>query len=161
MEEILDTLDYHGNIDKTYELASKGQRFTNYFIDFIGYMILSLIIGFVLGMILVYFGNISYLFEEEGTLKSKIIEWVLGLIILTGYYTIMEYFFKGKTLGKLITGTRAVTLENERMDLYTTFIRTICRFIPFEPFSFLGDKAEGWHDSLSKTKVIVDKGWND
>jgi len=57
----------------------------------------------------------------------------------------------------LLTGTRAVTLDNQRMDFSTTFIRSCSRAIPFEAFSFLGDN--GWHDSLSGTKVIEDKGW--
>jgi len=34
--------------------------------------------------------------------------------------------------------------------------RTLCRYIPFEPFSFLGNKPIGWHDSLSKTLVVKD-----
>ena len=33
-------------------------------------------------------------------------------------------------------------------------IRSLCRFIPFEAFSFLGDEGRGWHDSLSDTYVV-------
>ena len=32
--------------------------------------------------------------------------------------------------------------------------RTLCRFIPFEPFTFLGLNSRGWHDSFSKTYVV-------
>ena len=28
------------------------------------------------------------------------------------------------------------------------------RFIPFEPFSFLGGGGNGWHDSLSGRRVV-------
>jgi hypothetical protein len=31
-------------------------------------------------------------------------------------------------------------------------IRTVCRFIPFEPFSALGKQP--WHDLLSDTDVV-------
>ena len=81
------------------------------------------------------------------------------MVVVVLYYTVMEYFFKGKTLGKFITKTRAVTLENERLDFQTTFIRSLCRVIPFETFSFIGEESNGWHDSISKTKVIEDDGW--
>ena len=78
-------------------------------------------------------------------------------VFFTTYYIIMEYVFKGKTFGKLLTKTRAVTEYGERMDLGTIMVRSLCRLIPFEAFSFLGEEGtKGWHDTISKTKVIYD-----
>jgi len=125
MEDILDRFDEFPNQEKTFKLASTGQRFANYLLDFIGYIILALIIVVILGFIQVMMGNESYLIEEEDTFAAKIADWIVSILIMTVYYTTMEYFFKGKTLGKLITGTRAVTIDNERMDLQTTFVRTM------------------------------------
>ena len=34
------------------------------------------------------------------------------------------------------------------------FLRSLCRFIPFEVFSFLGSEGRGWHDSMSNTYVV-------
>jgi hypothetical protein len=34
--------------------------------------------------------------------------------------------------------------------------RTLCRFIPFEVFSFFGEA--GWHDSIPKTQVVAVRG---
>ncbi len=161
MEDILDSFDNLDNSTKLYERANTGKRFTNYVIDHIAFYLFSLCIGFVLGIVLVILGNEEILYEEDPSVSSSLMDMVLGLIIMTIYYVFSEYLFKGKTIGKMITGTRAVTLDNERMDLQTTFIRTICRFIPFEAFSFLGERSVGWHDSISKTKVIVDKDWNE
>jgi uncharacterized RDD family membrane protein YckC len=162
MEDTLDTIDNYGPNEMEFKLAENGKRFANYLIDFVAYLIFSMVIGVIFGLVLVLMGNESYLIvEEEVTFSTKIKDWMFGIAVMTIYYTAMEYFFKGKTIGKLITGTRAVTLTNERMDLQTTFIRTICRFIPFEAFSFFRDQPGGWHDSLSKTKVIIDEGWHE
>jgi hypothetical protein len=39
----------------------------------------------------------------------------------------------------------------------TMVLRSLCRLIPFEPFSFLGSDARGWHDSITKTRVVRKK----
>ncbi|MFN7120071.1 MAG: RDD family protein, partial [Saprospiraceae bacterium] len=70
------------------------------------------------------------------------------------YYILAEYLSKGKTLGKLVTGTRAVTLTGETPTLNQIIGRSFARVIPFEPFSYLGDSPNGWHDQLSETIVI-------
>ncbi len=42
------------------------------------------------------------------------------------------------------------------MDFKTAFIRSLCRLISFEQFSYLGGGLNGWHDSLSNTQVVQD-----
>jgi len=161
MDEILDSIDGISTNKKIFNTASKDKRLANYFIDLIGYFILSGLVGMVIGLLAISTGN-EIVFLEGGdrtTIESRLIEWLWGMIIVVLYYTVLEYFFKGKTLGKLITKTRAVTLENERLDFQTAFIRSLCRVIPFEAFSFIGEDSNGWHDSISKTKVIEDDGW--
>lgn len=160
MKETFDNIDDFAVKQESYQLATFGQRFTNYIFDSFGYMILSSIIGFVMGAVMISIDKAPIL-GQENTLQSNLLDILIGLAVLTIYYSSLEYFFKGKTLGKLITGTRAVTEDNQRMDFQKTLVRTICRLIPFEAFSFLGEKPKGWHDTLSKTKVIVDKGWRD
>jgi uncharacterized RDD family membrane protein YckC len=44
----------------------------------------------------------------------------------------------GKTVGKYVTGTQVLTEDGEQPSVGTIFIRTLCRIIPFEPFSFFG-----------------------
>lgn len=141
-----------------YKLADKGLRFANYMIDYIS---ITLGFGFILGAIMVAFGDTSYLDETDNILATQLRDYVIGAVMMTTYYTLSEYFFKGKTLGKLLTKTRAVTLENRPMDLGTAFKRSLSRIVPFEAFSFLGSMPSGWHDRWTDTKVILDKDWRE
>ncbi|MBK7938196.1 MAG: RDD family protein [Lewinellaceae bacterium] len=76
-------------------------------------------------------------------------------LILFRYYTIMEAAFNGKTIGKLITRTRAV-----RKTVLPS-VGTRSRFalaLPFlyrsNPFRFLQEAWAG--DSIPKTRVVND-----
>ncbi|MEM0994106.1 MAG: RDD family protein [Bacteroidota bacterium] len=155
-----DILDHNVSeqTQKTYTLASKGQRFANYIIDIIAYTVLSGLIGGIIGAL--FFESVDNYFLEEET-SNSIRDWVVGVLIVVGYYTASEYWLKGKTLGKYITRTRAVQLDNSAMNLETVLKRSIIRVIPFEALSFLGDSLRGWHDKWSDTKVIRDENWED
>lgn len=61
---------------------------------------------------------------------------------------------KGRTIGKMITKTRTVTEDLKTPDFGVILTKSFCRVIPFEAFSFLGEKTTGWHDRFSKTRVI-------
>ena len=69
------------------------------------------------------------------------------------YYVPQEAFW-GRTIGKLITGTRVVSEDGGPASFGQVVGRTFARMIPFEPFSFFGSTASGWHDSLSHTRVV-------
>jgi uncharacterized RDD family membrane protein YckC len=63
----------------------------------------------------------------------------------------------GRSLGKLATGTRVIAAEGGPPSFARVLGRTLARFIPFEAFSFLTDRdgrPVGWHDSLSRTRVV-------
>lgn len=76
------------------------------------------------------------------------------LLLITSfiYYFFSELLF-GQTIGK-IPDNSFVQYKGNR--LKAIFIRTICRFIPFEPFSFLFAE-KGWHDRFSNTKVVIEE----
>lgn len=80
----------------------------------------------------------------------------LSLAVTFSYYIIMEAATKGRTLGKLATGTIAITQDGTPFTFKHALLRTLCRFIPFEPFSAFGYMP--WHDSVTKT-VVVKKTW--
>jgi uncharacterized RDD family membrane protein YckC len=68
------------------------------------------------------------------------------------YYGLMESLFK-VTPVKFLTGTSVVNEYGTGIPSPARFWgRTCCRFIPFEPFSFLGTR--GWHDALLQTMVV-------
>jgi uncharacterized RDD family membrane protein YckC len=58
----------------------------------------------------------------------------------------------GADAGKLLFGTFVVSASGAKPAFGQIVKRTLCRYIPFEPFSFFGET--GWHDSISKTRVV-------
>jgi uncharacterized RDD family membrane protein YckC len=133
-------------------LATKGQRFTNFIVDILLYYALCALIGIALGVlsVLAHKPGIIEALQNMGNLTS----YLLGAIILTLFFFITEALTKGRTLGKFITGTVVVDRDGLQATSRQFFIRSICRVIPFEPFSFLGSNR-GWHDRYSDTYVVV------
>ena len=78
------------------------------------------------------------------------------------YLMIFELVF-GRTPGKLITRTRVICSKTKKSPSFSQVVsRTFSRFIPFEWLSFLSAQPVGWHDSISKTKVVDETpiNWN-
>jgi len=68
------------------------------------------------------------------------------------YYFIFEYFI-GQTIGKMITKTKVVNMnDDEKPNLIKITIRTLSRLIPIDFLSYLF-MSNGIHDLLSKTKL--------
>ncbi len=128
----------------TTEAAGKGRRFGTLLVDYACYMALSFCVGIA----------VALLFGQSGieTLNA-IPNLVLGIGILTAYYTFFEGIW-GRTPGKFVFGTVVVDEEGRKPPVGQVVVRTACRFIPFEAFSFLG-KNRGLHDRISKTQVIL------
>lgn len=133
-------------------IASKGKRLANFLIDYFLYYIIFQIITGLMAFSLIY------LFQDWVVNNPSSI-WLLYLFILfinsVGYIffmTLQEFLFKGRTIGKYITGTIVVKEDGETPGFKDYFLRSLCRIIPFEIFSFLGET--GWHDSISKTRVV-------
>lgn len=120
-------------------------RLINYFIDHVCILIIAVLANFLIGHFTKEPGN-----AYEGNKFSYVFYTLIFTIV---YYVILEGF-TGRTIGKLITGTKLITTDCKKPTVYSVFIRTICRYIPLEPLSFLGDEPTGWHDDLSKTVVI-------
>lgn len=142
-------------IDKPLIEATTGQRFVNFLIDNVVMRYgLSFLTGAVVGAILgILFPDYMTEVVNEGEGSSLIL---LGIAIVLFnyflYYTICEKVFKGYTLGKLITGTRAIREDGGELTFKDALLRTLSRMVPFEPFSALGGRP--WHDSWTKTTVV-------
>jgi uncharacterized RDD family membrane protein YckC len=128
------------------ELASHVQRFLNMLIDVAGYFVLAMLIGVLLGLFAP--GAI-----ESLELSGPLAEYLFGVLIFTIYYLPLEAAF-GRTLGKLVTRTRVVTVDGGTPNFHQLLGRTMARFVPFEAFSFLSRDAVGWHDRWSGTRVV-------
>ena len=140
--------------EKNYFLASQGARLLNFSIDLLVFMTIT-------------YAILISIFSLNPELKQQYIEfdnrssvsWILKLskwLIFIVSYSLMEFLLRGKTIGKFITKTRAVTENNKMLSIKDALLRSLYRMIPFEPFSFLGASLTGWHDRLSKTIVIKD-----
>lgn len=124
--------------------ASAGRRLANCVIDQIAILGMAIVAMIILMMI---FGP-----SVERALKGPL-EYLLGYGVSFIYYASLE-MLTGTTLGKLVTRTVVVSENGETPTKLQFFLRSLSRFIPFEPFSFLGEDNRGWHDTLSRTYVI-------
>lgn len=130
--------------------ASKGKRFANFLIDYLGaFVFLTLIMSFL------YLAGIWDI-EEEST-ANDLKERLFGMFFYAVYYTLIESALGGKSLGKFVTRTKTVTIYGQKPDFVTFLKRSFSRIVPFEPFSFLGSSESGWHDRWSDTMVIDEK----
>ncbi|MHC4365583.1 MAG: RDD family protein, partial [Planctomycetota bacterium] len=80
----------------------------------------------------------------------------VGLSYVFLYYFIFEAICQ-RTPAKFITGTKVIASVGSKPTVGTIAKRTLIRFVPFEPFSILGEKVYGWHDRWSGTYVIKAK----
>lgn len=152
----LDSSDVFSS-DNDFPIASKGKRFLNLLIDTIVFYLMSFIFGFIM---VAFFMSEEQMIQYVDTEQSTIQDYLIAFSIFFVYYFGMEYFFKGKTVGKFLTKTRAVRIDNSRLDPKEAALRTLSRLVPFEAFSFLGSDPSGWHDKWTQTIVIEDKGWD-
>jgi uncharacterized RDD family membrane protein YckC len=146
-EHLLDDLEY------TYTQASSGKRFTNYLIDRIAFYLLwrALFAWFTRPIAIVLYKTS----HDKTVLGFEIILMALAAFVL--FMTACEAITKGKTPGKFITGTRAVTADGAMITPKMALLRSLARLTPFEPFSAVGNPSYPWHDRWTRTLVIVEK----
>ncbi|HEV8508744.1 MAG TPA: RDD family protein, partial [Chitinophagaceae bacterium] len=70
------------------------------------------------------------------------------------YMGLIEAVFKGRSIGKLITGTIAVNNDGSRINGQTALLRGLSRAVPFNALSALGSPCYPWHDRWNKTYVV-------
>jgi uncharacterized RDD family membrane protein YckC len=146
-EHLLDDIEY------TYTQARSGKRFANYLIDRVAF--------YILWRTLFQFFTLPIASALYRTSHNKYVI-TLELYLMAGagfvlFITAFEAITKGKTIGKWITGTRAVTADGYLITPKTALLRSLSRLVPFELFSALGDPSYPWHDRWTRTIVIVEK----
>ncbi|MFP9098772.1 RDD family protein [Flavobacterium sp. RHBU_24] len=133
-------------------LAPLSKRFLNFFIDTVVLCsMLTLGLSF-LGDYLSKACNFDALVigpPAFGNIKYTL----AGAAITIAYYGLFETLLS-RTPGKFITDTRVVMADGSKPGNNVILIRTLCRQIPLEAFSFLFMPPMGFHDMLSKTLVV-------
>ena len=140
----------------TLEPASVGQRFVNHIIDVISFIVIAIGAGMFIGIILALGLREKASRGESMSLEAastlQIFLTLAYLTIIFGYYTLMEKLSKGRTMGKLITKTKAVGIDGYDLTWKQAMLRSIIRFVPFEALSAFGGNP--WHDQWTDTKVV-------
>jgi uncharacterized RDD family membrane protein YckC len=124
--------------------AGRWRRFANFLIDYAGFTFLGAIVGV---LVVVVFG------DEGSAFLQSTPDMLVGAPIFLGYYIVLEGL-TGRTLGKLVTGTKVVNEDGLKPTFGQIVGRAFSRLIPFEAFSFFGEQGRGWHDRLPRTYVI-------
>lgn len=135
---------------RSLEYATTGQRFVNYLIDGASFYLFIIVVGIVIVLIT---GNPTIIEDLENTVP--LLDRLISLILFAIYMGLVEGLGNGKSLGKLITRTRAVNEDGSRISFSTAFLRGLCRAVPFEPLSAFG--GHPWHDQWTKTRVAKDE----
>jgi uncharacterized RDD family membrane protein YckC len=136
--------------------ANAGKRFANYLIDLVGFYILLFFWGMIMGLLSPQ--SMEALDYADSDIGANLLDRLFTLIIFGIYIGFIEAIFKGKTLGKLVTGTKAVYEADGRdISVGTAFLRGFSRMVPFEAFSALGNPSYPWHDRWTNTVVIDEK----
>lgn len=133
--------------------ASHGQRFLNFIIDIFVQVAIMLVIINILSQIIGAEAALKKIKDLE-THQMRLYTISAGCTLI--YYNFCEIFYS-RTVGKFFTQTVVVDENGEAPKHETILIRTLCRLIPFFPFSFLGIQPRGWHDRISKTYVVNKK----
>lgn len=148
------------DIQKRIEIdsASGGKRLANLIIDRIMLYLFFVGLGIVIGIFSP--DTMNTVIEQENTPAFKIIDFFISIMVGLAYYIGFEAA-TGRTIGKYVTGTKVVDEDGKKPDTSTIIVRSLCRLIPFNAFSFLNSKSSGWHDSISKTRVVNVKSFYD
>jgi len=108
------------NVKFEYNLASLGSRIIAFAIDYF--------------IITCYAVMVYYLVSRIGLFNTSD-PWLTGgiymLILLPAFFYpfLMETFFNGQTIGKMIMRTKVVKIDGTRASMYQYFIRWICSIV--------------------------------
>ncbi|OYW69498.1 MAG: hypothetical protein B7Z21_01185 [Verrucomicrobiales bacterium 32-60-5] len=94
-------------------------------------------------------GGVTF-FNGTQTMADIFYTYLAGSLL---YCTCFEGLF-GRSVGKWITGTKVVMVSGAALSFPRASLRSLCRLVPFDPFSFLGADAIGWHDKWTCTRVV-------
>jgi len=141
--------NFDEEIDLNYCRAGSGKRLANYIIDLIAFYVMIFFIAILIELAF----PLSISENEIDSVVDRILAMVLYAIVMF----VIEAAFQGKSLGKLITGTRAVNINGEAPTFTQLLQRNFLRAVPFNALSALGSPCVPWHDRWSDTYVVDEK----
>lgn len=138
--------------------AEKLTRFANFIIDRVVISVFFLALGFIASL-LYRLANIDFLINIVYKMSemNRFLDILITSLIYFMYTFLIEYFTKGRSIGKYITGTKVICIDGTEPTFNDYLIRNISRIVPFDTLSFFGEN--GWHDKWSETRVINMKNY--
>ena len=128
-----------------------GKRFANYLIDLIAARYF-LFIFLALAMP----HSLKWVSRFTGRGLPLQLAWEsIVYLLYAPLMGIVEWITGGRSLGKYLTGTRAVNRDGSRTNLKTSMVRNLIRLVPFEPLSIFNSKNSPLHDRWSQTRVVL------
>ena len=120
-------------------------------------MVLFYVLLIVLGIVLALLSpSLVSLFRNEHS-NYGLLDRIITILLYAVYMSVVEAIFGGKSLGKLITRTKAVNLDGSKISTGTAFERGFSRAVPFCVFSAFGSPCDPWQDRWTKTMVVNEK----
>ena len=130
--------------------ADTGKRFANYLIDVIIFYLLAMGVGVIIALISPETLNDL----DDNSTSFSLWDRILSIVLYGLYMSLVEGIFKGKSLGKLITGTKALNLDGSEISFSKAFERGFSRAVPFCVFSALSTPCNPWQDKWTNTIVV-------
>lgn len=130
--------------------ASSGQRLANYLVDVFFFYVILVVLGALIGAFAPEW--IDYLDSTDPI--YNLVGRILSLVLYALYMGAIEAMLDGKSIGKLLTKTRAIQLNGDNITPGLAFARGVYRAVPFAAFSALGSPSNPWQDRWTDTMVI-------
>ncbi len=154
MENTIQGTPYQEHLldDTSYTLvqARPAKRLANYIIDLIFFYIAWKVFFRYLGLKIA----MSMIGPDDSIAAIYLKVFLIAIIFELGLMSAIEFLGSGRSLGKLLTRTRAVNVDGTPVTFKTALLRRLSRMVPFEAFSALGPQIEPWHDRWTNTRVI-------
>jgi uncharacterized RDD family membrane protein YckC len=156
------------NVRVQYTLAGLGTRFIAWFVDQIFVTVLMVIVMIVLAIAgFSLAGVLDDLVEKNSDSPERVGRMVIGLMILLMglgsfvYFTCLELFMRGQTIGKRICKIRVVKVDGFALDAGSILLRNIFRVLDHFPLMWIvpvmSQRAQRAGDMVGGTIVITDE----
>jgi uncharacterized RDD family membrane protein YckC len=134
------------------------KRLINFLVDYLIFVVFLVLLAAAAAVIwsLVTsedFDVITERFDDLPPLADRLITSVL----YCAYCLFFESLTNGKTLAKLLTRTRVVSVDGTKPTFNQLLKRNFSRMVPLDGFSFIAQTPQGWHDRWADVYVVDDR----
>jgi uncharacterized RDD family membrane protein YckC len=136
------------DVSTQYIRASTGKRIANYLIDIVAFYIVIFILFVIWGFIDADAVS-AFLDDNDSGIGMRIV----GILLYALFMGLQETIFKGRSIGKFITNTKAIRDDGSPISASVAFARGFSRAVPFVIFSAFGNPCSPWQDRWTNTIV--------